>query len=164
MTLLDSFTVRYVNQGIENETVKQLMSLQGPSFNSPHFGTFNVCLYTYQASSPRILVSLVMFGEESLESFTNGGIEFGKIKRMTQFRLFDGNSEAAVIDATLVDDELVILQIGPRDLICLAPYEKIKSFSREQLAKLLVEEYFRRFYGYEAEYRVQIQDSSILEP
>jgi hypothetical protein len=164
MTLLDSFTVRYVNQGIENETVKQLMSLQGPSFNSPHFGTFNVCLYTYQASSPRILVSLVMFGEESLESFTNAGIAFGKIKRMNQFRLLDGNSEAAVIDANLVDDELVILQIGPRDLIGLAPYEKIKSFSREQLAKLLVEEYFRRFYGYEAEYRVQIQDSSILEP
>ncbi|WP_041076008.1 hypothetical protein [Thermotoga caldifontis] len=164
MTLLDNFTVRYVNKRVENETVKQLMSLQGPSFNSPHLGTFNVCLYTYQGSSPRILVSLVMFGEESLESFTNEGIEFGKIKRMTQFRLFDGNSEAAVIDATLVDDEFVILQIGPRDLICLAPYEKIKSFSREQLAKLLVEEYFRRFYDYEAEYSVQIQDNSILEP
>lgn len=164
MTLLDNFTVRYVNQGVENETLKQLMSLQGPSFNSPHLGTFNVCLYTYQDSSPRVLVSLVMFGEESLESFTSEGIEFGKIKRLTQFRLFDGNSEAAVIDAALVDDELVILQNGPHDLICLAPYEKIKSFSREQLAKLLVEEYFRRFYGYEAEYRVQVQDSSILEP
>ncbi|WP_448515807.1 hypothetical protein [Pseudothermotoga sp.] len=163
MTLLDNFTVQYTDLHTPQETIKQLYSLHGPSFNSPQLGTFNVCLYVYQGKIPRVLVSLVMFDDESLTDFLSEGIEFGRIKRMDEFKLLEAENELAIIDVTLLSEELVILQNGPRELICLAPYEKIKSFNREQLAKMLVEEYFRRFYNHESEYRVQVQDDSVIE-
>lgn len=163
MTLLDNFTVQYVDQRVEGETLKQLFSLQGPSFNSPYFGTFNVCLYVYEREIPRVLVSLVMFDDKSLESFLSEGIEFGKMKKVEAFNLLKGENDVSIIDVTLLSEELVIFQNGPRELICLAPYEKIKSLNREQMAKTLVEEYFKRFYNYETQYRVQVQDGSILD-
>ncbi len=163
MTLLDNFTVQYTDLHTPQETIKQLYSLHGPSFNSPQLGTFNVCLYVYQGKIPRVLVSLVMFDDESLTDFLSEGIEFGRIKRMDEFKLLEAENELAIIDVTLLSEELVILQNGPRELICLAPYEKIKSLNREQLAKMLVEEYFRRFYNHESEYRVQVQDDSVIE-
>ncbi|WP_448521667.1 hypothetical protein [Pseudothermotoga sp.] len=163
MTLLDNFTVQYTDLHTPQETIKQLYSLHGPSFNSPQLGTFNVCLYVYQGKIPRVLVSLVMFDDESLTDFLSEGIEFGRIKRMDEFKLLEAENELAIIDVTLLSEELVILQNGPRELICLVPYEKIKSFNREQLAKMLVEEYFRRFYNHESEYRVQVQDDSVIE-
>jgi hypothetical protein len=163
MTLLDNFTVRYTDLHTPQETIKQLFSLHGPSFNSPQFGTFNVCLYVYQDKIPRVLVSLVMFDDESLNDFLSEGIEFGRIKKINDFKLLEVENELAIIDTTLLSEELIIFQNGPRDLICLAPYEKIKSLNREQMAKMLVEEYFRRFYNHESEYRVQVQDNSMLE-
>ncbi|WP_448523775.1 hypothetical protein [Pseudothermotoga sp.] len=163
MTLLDNFTVQYTDLHAPQETIKQLYSLLGPSFNSPQFGTFNVCLYVYQDKIPRVLVSLVMFDDESLTDFLSEGIEFGRIKKMDDFKLLEAENELAIIDVTLLSEELVIFQNGPRELICLAPYEKIKSLNREQLAKMLVEEYFRRFYNHESEYRVQLQDNSMFE-
>ncbi|AJC74735.1 hypothetical protein AJ81_05115 [Pseudothermotoga hypogea DSM 11164 = NBRC 106472] len=163
MTLLDNFTVQYTDLHAPQEMIKQLFSLHGPSFNSPQFGTFNVCLYVYQDKIPRILVSLVMFDDESLTDFLSEGIEFGRIKKMDEFKLLEAENQLAIIDVTLLSEELVIFQNGPRDLICLASYEKIKTLNREQLAKMLVEEYFRRFYNHESEYRVQVQDNSVIE-
>jgi len=104
-----------------------------------------------------------MFDDESLTDFLSEGIEFGRIKKMDEFKLLEAENQLAIIDVTLLSEELVIFQNGPRDLICLASYEKIKTLNREQLAKMLVEEYFRRFYNHESEYRVQVQDNSVIE-
>ncbi|HBT39357.1 MAG: hypothetical protein XD58_1918 [Thermotoga sp. 50_1627] len=163
MTLLDNFTVQYTDLHASEETLKQIFSLHGSSFNTVQFGTFNVCLYVYQDKIPRILLSLVMFDDESLNNFLGEGIEFGRIKSVDEFKLLESKNELAIIDATLLSEELVIFQNGPRELICLASYEKIKSLNREQMAKVIVEEYFKRFYNHESSYRVQIQNNSLLE-
>lgn len=163
MTLLDNFTVHYRNENITDQQLAQVTPFEGPSFNSPHFGTFNVCLYTYEGESPKMLLSLVIFGEESLEGFFNEGVEFGKVKNFDEIKFIRKNDKITILDVTLLGDELTIFQNGPRELVCLMAYEKIKLLNREQLAKLLIKEYFKRFYNYEAEYRVMIKDDSIID-
>lgn len=163
MTLLDNFTVHYRKENITDQQIAQAISFEGPSFNSPHSGVFNVCLYTYEGESPKMLLSLALFGEESLEGFFSEGVEFGKVKNFDEIRFLGREDKIAILDVTLLSDELTILQNGPRDLVCLVAYEKVKLLNREQLAKLLVKEYFKRFYNYEAEYRVMVKDDSIID-
>lgn len=161
MTLLDSFTVHYQNENVKNQQSKT--SSKEPFFNSLHSGTFNVCLYVYEGETPKMLLSLAIFDEESVEAFFGEGVEFGKIKNFNEIELLLGKDKLAIVDVTLPGDELIILQNGPHDLVCLVSYEKIKLLNREQLAKLLVEEYFKRFYNYDAKYRVTTSDDSIID-
>lgn len=163
MTLLDNFTVHYQNENVANQQLLQTSFLEGPSFNSLDSGTFNVCLYTYEGEPPKMLISLAVFGEESLEDFFSEGVEFGKVKNFGEINFLEKRGKVAILDVTLLNDELTIFQNGPRELVCLMAYEKIRILNREQLAKLLVKEYFKRFYNYEAEYRVMIKDDSIID-
>ncbi|AEH50436.1 hypothetical protein [Pseudothermotoga thermarum] len=172
MKQLDDFTVDYMAIGEDSQRfldlIKQFETEVGKAVqisNNPYFGRLHVNVYVLEKDEyPTLIAWLVFHGEEAFDRLLENGASFGETKPLKELELVESfkNVKTSLLSLDEVDDETKMIIIGPDSVTCFVEFDRVKSMTRDQLAKLIVANYVKKVFGVENEYMVRTDDISLF--